>query len=75
MNYREIAKVLLGEHPQTIAIALTRIPAAQAGEILKLLPSFMQADLLTRISQIDELPQEVVEEVDGLMTELINRFG
>lgn len=75
MNYREIAKILLGEHPQTIAIALTRIPAQQAGEILKLLPSFMQADLLTRISQINDLPVEVIEEVDTLMAELLARYG
>lgn len=75
MNYRNIAKALLNEHPQTIAIALTRLPAEQAGEILKLLPSFTQADLLQRISQTDELPAEVVEEIDALLGGILRSQG
>jgi len=71
MNYRAIAKALLNEHPQTIAIALTRLPAEQAGEILKLLPTFVQANLVQRISQTDELPEEVLEEIDALLAEIL----
>lgn len=40
MDYRAIAKLLLQEHPQTIAVALTRLEPEQAGQIIKLLPSF-----------------------------------
>jgi len=75
MNYRTIAKTLLNEHPQTIAIALTRLPAEQAGEILKLLPTFIQADLVQRISQTDELPAEVVEEIDALLAGILRSQG
>ena len=46
MNYRAIAKELLSEHPQTIAVALARLPAEHSSEILKLLPAFM--NLLSR---------------------------
>jgi len=73
MDYRAIAKALLQEHPQTIAVALARLDAEQAGEILKLLPAFIQADLVTRIVQIDQLPPEVVEEIDGLLDQLFGR--
>jgi flagellar motor switch protein FliG len=73
MDYRAIAKGLLQEHPQTIAVALTRLEPEQAGEILKLLPAFIQADLVTRIAQIDQLPTEVVEEIDGLLDRLFQR--
>lgn len=75
MNYRAIAKALLNEHPQTIAIALTRLPAEQAGELLKLLPSFIQADLVQRISQTDELPSDVVEEIDALLAGILRNTG
>lgn len=75
MNYRAIAKALLNEHPQTIAIALTRLPAEQAGELLKLLPSFIQADLVQRISQTDELPTDVVEEIDALLAGILRNQG
>lgn len=73
MDYRAIAKGLLQEHPQTIAVALARLEPEQAGEILKLLPAFIQADLVTRIVQIDQLPAEVIEEIDGLLDRLFQR--
>jgi len=71
MDYRRIAKEFLNEHPQTIAVALSRLPAEHAGEILKLLPGFIQADLVNRIVQTDQLPTVVVEEIDRLLDRLI----
>lgn len=71
MDYRRIAKELLNEHPQTIAVALSRLPAEHAGEILKLLPGFIQADLVNRIVQTDQLPTVAVEEIDRLLDRLI----
>lgn len=71
MDYRRIAKELLNEHPQTIAVALSRLPAEHAGEILKLLPGFIQADLVNRIVQTDQLPTIVIEEIDRLLDRLI----
>lgn len=71
MDYRRIAKELLNEHPQTIAVALSRLPAEHSAEIMKLLPAFIQADLVNRIVQTDQLPAVVVEEIDRLLDRLI----
>ena len=71
MNYRTVAKRLLQEHPQTVAVALARLPVEQSGEIIKLLPAFLQAELLKRIVQIDQLPDEVIEEIDALLGEIM----
>jgi flagellar motor switch protein FliG len=71
MDYRRIAKELLNEHPQTIAVALSRLEAQHAAEILKLLPGFIQADLVNRIVQTDQLPSIVVEEIDRLLDRLL----
>lgn len=71
MDYRRIAKELLQEHPQTIAVALSRLPAEHAAEIMKLLPSFIQADLVNRIVQADQLPDIVLEEIDRLLDRLL----
>ena len=73
MDYRRIAKGLLQEHPQTIAVALARLQPEHSSEIIKLLPSFIQADLISRIVMIDQLPDEVLEEVDILLNSLLNR--
>lgn len=71
MDYRRIAKELLNEHPQTIAVALARLPAEHASEIMKLLPSFIQTDLVNRIVQADQLPSMVLEEIDRLLNRLL----
>ena len=71
MDYRFIAKELLNEHPQTIAVALSRLEATHASEIMKLLPGFIQADLVNRIVQIDQLPDLVLEEIDQLLKRLV----
>jgi|APHig6443717817_1056837.scaffolds.fasta_scaffold70304_2 flagellar motor switch protein FliG len=71
MDYRRIAKELLNEHPQTIAVALSRLEPQHAAEILKLLPGFIQADLVNRIVQTDQLPSIVVEEIDRLLDRLL----
>lgn len=71
MDYRFIAKELLQEHPQTIAVALSRLEPRDAAEIMKLLPAFVQTDLLHRIVQTDQLPAMVLEEIDRLLERLV----
>lgn len=71
MDYRRIAKELLNEHPQTIAVALSRLEPEHSAEIMKLLPGFIQADLVNRIVATEQLPAMVVEEIDRLLDRLI----
>ena len=71
MNYRAVAKELLGEHPQTVAVALARLPSEHSSEIIKLLPAFMQADLLNRMVNVEQLPPEVLEEIDAMLDRLL----
>lgn len=71
MNYRAIAKKLLQEQPQTIAVLLARLTAEDAGEIVKLLPDFVQADLMQRIVHLDRLPDDVLAELDAAVDALL----
>ena len=71
MDYRRVAKELLNEHPQTIAVALSRLPAEHSAEIMKLLPASIQDDLVNRIVQSNQLPSIVVEEIDRLLDRLL----
>ncbi|MDD2367327.1 MAG: hypothetical protein PHN84_14305 [Desulfuromonadaceae bacterium] len=67
MNYRLITKRLLEEHPQTMAIAIAQLPDEHAQEVMKLLPAFMQAEILSRISNLSEIPVEILAEVKILL--------
>jgi flagellar motor switch protein FliG len=73
MDYRAVAKRLLQERPQTMAVILARLPSEVSSEIVKLLPDFVQSDLLDRIVHIDQLPEEVLEEIDSLINTLLRR--
>jgi len=70
MNYRAVATKLTQEHPQTVAVVLARLKPVDSSEILKMLPVYMQADLVKRIVNIDQLPEEVLEEIESLIASL-----
>jgi flagellar motor switch protein FliG len=46
-----LALALQSEHPRTIAIVLSRLSAAEAGEVLKRLPTETRADVSLRLGQ------------------------
>lgn len=71
MNYRSVAQRLLQEHPQTIAVVLARLEPDDSGRILEQLPPSTQAELVHRIVRIENLPDEVLEEIDALVASLI----
>ncbi len=51
------------EHPQTIAFLMTKMGAELASELLTKMPEEMQTDVLIRVSQLDHVKAEVVDEV------------
>jgi flagellar motor switch protein FliG len=51
------------EHPQTIALILSQLPAEQAAGVIALLSPDQQASVIARIAKIDQPSQEIVAEV------------
>lgn len=51
------------EHPQTIAFLMTKMGADMAADLLAKMPEEMQTDVLVRVSQLDHVKGEVVDEV------------
>ena len=71
MDHHHVARLISLEHPQTIAVALFRMSTEDAGEILKYLPQPLQVDVISRISKIERLPDEVLEDIDSLLNTLL----
>ena len=72
---KDIFELIHKEHPQTIALILTYLNTDQAVAILTDLPADLRADVVIRMSSLDELPPAVIEEVmetlsDALAAEL-----
>lgn len=63
----QIFNFIQNEHPQTIALILSYLDAAQAGQILSELPQEMQADIARRIAVMDSTSPEIINEVEQIL--------
>ncbi len=63
----QIFNFIQNEHPQTIALILSYLDSAQAGQILSELPQEMQADIARRIAVMDSTSPEIINEVEQIL--------
>lgn len=68
----ELAAFLAGEHPQTAAVILSRLPARTAADALGQLPAERRGDVIRRLSTLTPPPASAL---DALDTALRQRFG
>ncbi|SFC07134.1 flagellar motor switch protein FliG [Bacillus sp. OV322] len=63
----QILNFIQNEHPQTIALILSYLDPAQAGQILSELPQEVQADIARRIALMDSTSPEIINEVEQIL--------
>lgn len=63
----QILNFIQNEHPQTIALILSYLEPAQAGQILSALPQEMQADIARRIALMDSTSPDIINEVEQVL--------
>jgi len=71
------------EHPQTIALILSHLPATKASEIVTGLSAQKQLEVVTRIANMDNTNPEIIKEVEqglelrlsGLMSQTFQKVG
>lgn len=65
------------EHPQTIALILSHLPAALAAQVLSGLPSNKQLDVVRRVATMEQTSPEVIHDVEksleSRMTSMFNQ--
>jgi flagellar motor switch protein FliG len=67
-----VANYLKNEHPQTVAVVLSRVHNVTAAKVLALLPKRMGEDVACRILTMGQVPREILERIDQtLRTEFI----
>jgi flagellar motor switch protein FliG len=71
---KTLAPFLQNEHPQTLAIILANLEAKQAAAILAELPPALQSDVLFRITQLESVPQGILEEIDQTLEKEISHL-
>jgi len=68
-----IIKILSAEHPQTIAIVLSRIDAAKAAELLSKLSVSHQAEVLARMGNLDSADEQTVRVIESQLADWIEQ--
>ncbi|MFG6148917.1 flagellar motor switch protein FliG [Halobacillus sp. B23F22_1] len=63
----QILNFIQNEHPQTIALVLSYLDAAQSGQILSELPQELQADIARRIATMDSTSPEIISQVERIL--------
>lgn len=59
-----IAELLAAEHPQTVAVILSRLDETRAGDVFALFSPDLQSDALDRLASLDEADPEALGEVE-----------
>ncbi len=66
-----LATLIQDEHPQIIALIISSLAPSSAKEILAELPDPIKAEVIYRISIMESIPPEVIEEVQKTLKEKI----
>ncbi len=63
----QLAQFVDAEHPQTIALILSHLPATQAAQTMVHLSPELRTEVALRIATMDRTPPEVVEQVEEVL--------
>lgn len=75
MDAKSIANFLSQEHPQTIAVILAKLKSKQTSEIISTLPQELQAEVVLRIADVEQVSPEILMEIDDVLKREILSMG
>ena len=67
----QLGEVLVGEHPQTVAVILAHQPAAYAATVLKAFEEVFQAEVAVRVGKMGRISDEVIRSIEGVLKDRI----
>jgi len=71
----QLSRFIESEHPQTIALILSHLSAAQAASLLTTLPMPLRTDVTLRIAQLDRVSPDVVARISIVISEKLKTLG
>ena len=69
---QQLAKLFQSEHPQTIAVVLAHLEPANASTILRQLPEAQHGDIILRLSNLQNVSQEVVKRIAQVLNQKLS---
>jgi flagellar motor switch protein FliG len=71
----QLSRFIEGEHPQTIALILSHLPAAQAATLIANLPPPVRSDVIVRIAELDRVSSDVVARISVVIGDKLKSIG
>jgi len=72
---KQLFTFIQGEHPQTIALIMTHIPADKAATLLSSLPQDIQAEVTRRIALMGRTSPEILKEIEKVLENKISNLA
>lgn len=67
-----IADTIAEEHPQTVALILSQIPARRGAEVIASLPEELRADVVLRLASLGAVSKETITEIAEVLEQLFS---
>lgn len=75
MDSRTVANFLSQEHPQTVAVILAKLRPKQSGDVIALLPYDMQAEVVLRIADVEQVSPDILTEIEEVVRKELTSLG
>lgn len=72
---KQLAKYIINEHPQTIALILSRLAPSQAATMLASVPPALRSDVAWRMAGLDQISPEVIGRISSIVGEKLKDLG
>ncbi|MCX6130484.1 MAG: flagellar motor switch protein FliG [Proteobacteria bacterium] len=70
-----LARVLVLEHPQTIAMVIAHCTAGKASQVLRPMPEALRTEILLRIAKLESVDPDLIAEIDQHLLNEIDKMG
>jgi flagellar motor switch protein FliG len=75
MDSKTVANFLSQEHPQTVAVILAKLRPKQSGDVIGLLPHDMQAEVVLRIADVEQVSPDILTEIEEVVRKELTSLG
>jgi flagellar motor switch protein FliG len=72
---QQLARFVLSEHPQTVALVLSHLSAEQAASLLSSLPPKLRSDVALRMATLDRISPDVAHKIASAIGQKLKALG
>ncbi len=72
---QQLAKFIMGEHPQTIALIVSQLSSTQAASLLMSLPSELRSEVTLRMASLDQISPEIIGKIASVVHQKLKGLG